>query len=177
MWDPKPGRERPGRALSHDGGASSDVAASPFDAPVALHATLRAVLPYDPMPTPGLSSPVRWAIDHVAQNYARRLPLRELAAGSGRTPFQLIRAFRREVGITPHVFLLRVRVLCGTAMLLRGEPLAGVASAVGFVDQGHFGRHFKRVHGRTPTQFLAASGRRRVRRAGAADDRYGAGSS
>lgn len=105
-------------------------------------------------PSAPLSSPVRRALDHLLRNYAEPVTLRAMAALSGRTPFQLIRAFRRELGVTPHALLLRIRVVRGTAMLIDGEPIAGVAVDVGFVDQTHFTRHFKRLHGETPGRFL-----------------------
>jgi len=101
-----------------------------------------------------LSAPVRRALEHILQHYWTGVTVQEMADLSGRTPFQLIRAFRRELDMTPHAFLIRVRVMRATAMLRCGEPIAGVAVDVGFVDQTHFARHFKRFHGRTPGQYL-----------------------
>ena len=34
-------------------------------------------------------------------------------------------------------------------------PIASIATAVGFVDQAHFTRHFKRIHGSTPRVYLS----------------------
>ena len=104
-----------------------------------------------------LSPAVRAAVEHIGHNHAYRIRLIDLAVIAARTPFQLIRAFRREIGTTPHAYLVRVRVLAGTLRLAAGEPIASIATAVGFVDQAHFTRHFKRVHGTTPREYRLAS--------------------
>ena len=123
------------------------------------------------------STSVRRVLAHVRRHYAARLTLHDLAALAGQSPFQLIRAFRREVGTTPHAYQLRVRILHGTGMLLRGDAPGGVAVDLGFVDQTHFARHFKRMHGRTPRQFQAANEPAAVRCGDAAGDRRRAGAS
>jgi transcriptional regulator GlxA family with amidase domain len=102
----------------------------------------------------GLSETLRKSLQHLRENFAGQVRLNDLAALTGRTPFQIIRAFRKELGITPHALLIRIRVERGTALLAQGEPIAGVATEVGFVDQAHFTRHFKRMHATTPRRFL-----------------------
>jgi AraC-like DNA-binding protein len=108
-----------------------------------------------------LSEPVRSALQHMSRYFASPITLKDLSKVNNQTPSQMIRAFRKELGITPHAWLIRLRVERGTALLERGESIASVASEVGFVDQTHFTRHFKRVHGETPARFLIASRRAR----------------
>lgn len=104
----------------------------------------------------GLSRPVRRALDHMFGNFARRVSLADLSTLTHRTPFQIIRAFRRELGVTPHAMLIRIRIQRATVMLAQGEPIAAIAADVGFVDQTHFSRHFKRIHRQTPGRFRNA---------------------
>jgi transcriptional regulator GlxA family with amidase domain len=118
-----------------------------------------------------LSDPVRRAMRLAIAEHHRPLKLSDLALSAAQTPFQLIRAFRRELGITPHALLVRVRVWRATARLMAGEPIASVATAVGFADQAHFTRHFKRIHGRTPARYRGAE----LKSRDAGDDRCGAG--
>jgi AraC-like DNA-binding protein len=116
-----------------------------------------------------LSDATRRSIAYICRHYGDRVRLADLAAASATTPFALIRAFRRDVGTTPHAFLVRVRVAAATRLLAANAlPIAAIATAVGFVDQTHMTRHFKRTHGRTPARHQA------LMRAGAADGRYGA---
>jgi transcriptional regulator GlxA family with amidase domain len=106
---------------------------------------------------PRFTPPVRDSLQHLLANYRAPVTLDQLSAVAGRTAFQLIRLFRRELGITPHAMLIRIRIQRAKALLARGEPIAGVAADVGFVDQTHFGRHFKRILNETPARFRSAA--------------------
>jgi AraC-like DNA-binding protein len=82
--------------------------------------------------------------------------LAELAALSGVTRFQLLRAFARELGITPHAYLVQRRVLLAQRLLARGHPPAQAAILAGFADQSHLTRAFVRQLGVTPGRYRAA---------------------
>ena len=79
--------------------------------------------------------------------------LTDLAARSGVSRFHLIRAFKSELGITPHMFRTRARVSQARRLLGGGEGLAETAFACGFYDQSHFSKTFKGVVGVTPGQY------------------------
>jgi AraC-like DNA-binding protein len=89
-------------------------------------------------------------------NFADRITLRQLQAVTGCSTFAIMRAFRRCYGMTFHAFLMVTRVSRATQLLAQGESAAETALAVGFVDQSHFIRHFKRVLGTTPKRFVSA---------------------
>lgn len=76
--------------------------------------------------------------------------LEALAAAVGANRFVLLRAFRRRFGVPPHTFHLRLRVERGRALLAAGKDVAEVAHALGFSDQSHFTRVFKKVMGVPP---------------------------
>ncbi|HKU96545.1 MAG TPA: AraC family transcriptional regulator [Vineibacter sp.] len=92
----------------------------------------------------------------LAQRYAEDLPLSVLAAEAGLSSHHLIRAFRRETGLTPHAWLINLRVEAAKAQLKRGETPVAVASATGFCDQAHLTRAFKARIGVTPGVYRAA---------------------
>lgn len=73
-----------------------------------------------------------------------------LARDLGTNRFALMRAFKRAFGITPHAFVVRVRVERARERLARGRGVLEVAHELGFADQSHFTRAFKRVVGLTP---------------------------
>ena len=83
--------------------------------------------------------------------------LEELAALAGLSRFHLIRAFRREVGATPHTYLVARRVSRAKELLAGASPLSEVALACGFYDQSHFTRIFKAWSGVTPGQYRRGS--------------------
>jgi AraC-like DNA-binding protein len=81
-----------------------------------------------------------------------------LAAASallGASPAHLVRCFTRAFGIAPHSYVLGRRVAAARVRLLDGEPVARVAADVGFCDQAHLTRHFKRHVGTTPGRYAA----------------------
>ena len=66
---------------------------------------------------------------------------------------QLARAFTTAFGIAPHAYLIGRRLDAARDRILGGQPLADVAAEVGFFDQAHLTRRFKRFLGITPGRF------------------------
>ena len=82
--------------------------------------------------------------------------LAELAALSGVSRFQLLRGFAREVGITPHAYLIQRRVRLARQLLASGQTPVQVGLQAGFADQSHMTRAFVRQLGITPRRYQAA---------------------
>jgi AraC family transcriptional regulator len=98
-------------------------------------------------------SALKRAIEYVEDNLAGELTLEVLARAAGMSPSRFSRAFKRATGRTPHRYVVERRVERARLLLERGGlPIAEVAREVGFYDQSHLNRHFKRVLGLTPTQ-------------------------
>ncbi|MGB6455336.1 MAG: AraC family transcriptional regulator [Streptosporangiaceae bacterium] len=110
-------------------------------------------------PVDGRDSPVRSPAsvravrDLLPQRLADPPSLAELAAMTGLSQFALLRAFRRETGMPPHAYLNQLRVRRARLLLDRGLPPADVAAQIGFADQAHLTRHFKRVVGVPPASY------------------------
>jgi AraC-like DNA-binding protein len=85
-----------------------------------------------------------------------RVTLAELAALTGVSRFQLLRGFAREVGITPHAYLVQRRVCVARRLLADGQTPAQAAIQAGFADQSHMTRAFVRHVGITPGRYRAA---------------------
>jgi AraC-like DNA-binding protein len=86
----------------------------------------------------------------------RTVSIAELAALTGVSGFQLLRAFRRETGTTPHAYFVQKRVSAARRLLAIGETPAQAAAAAGFSDQSHMTRAFLRYVGITPARYRAA---------------------
>lgn len=84
------------------------------------------------------------------------LSLALLARHAGMSPYHLLREFKREIGITPHQFILLLR-LRRAAGLLRHctDSVLSIALASGFADLSEFTRRFRRLLGTTPGKFRA----------------------
>jgi AraC-like DNA-binding protein len=82
--------------------------------------------------------------------------LAELAALSGVSRFQLLRGFVREIGITPHAYLVQRRVRLARQLLANGQTPVQAAIQAGFADQSHMTRAFVRQLGVTPSRYRTA---------------------
>jgi AraC-like DNA-binding protein len=87
------------------------------------------------------------------------IDLAALCSRVGLSRFQLMRAFKRCYGLPPHAYQLCVRVGLAQQALLAGTSPATVAADLGFTDQSHLTRHFKRLVGVTPAAYAAARSR------------------
>ena len=80
-------------------------------------------------------------------------PLAQLARQYGLSKFQLVRLFKQQTGLTPQGFVLLQRIEAAKQLLRQGSPLVEAALAVGFYDQAHFCRFFKRFVGVSPGRY------------------------
>ncbi|BDA72551.1 AraC family transcriptional regulator [Calothrix sp. PCC 7716] len=92
---------------------------------------------------------------YLDDNYAETISLEQLAKIVNLKSLRLLRAFLREVGLPPHAYLVQLRVNRAKAMLAMGIPISQVAAETGFTDQSHLHRHFKRLVGVTPGQYVS----------------------
>lgn len=99
---------------------------------------------------PPLGPPVRRATEFIRECFAERLTLDRLAEAAGVSRYAVLRAFRREVGIAPYSYVIQVRIEEASRLLRSGVPVAAVSQGVGFADQSHLTRHFRRIVGVTP---------------------------
>lgn len=79
--------------------------------------------------------------------------LQELSELAGLTPYQLVRHFKKAYGLPPHAFQLDRRIQQAKPLLRQGAHLSDVAQTLGFADQAHFQRHFKRRLALTPKTY------------------------
>jgi AraC-like DNA-binding protein len=108
--------------------------------------------------TPRSPAAVRTVCDLLTSQLADPPSLDELALATGMSPFALLRAFRGETGLPPHAYLNQLRVRLARRLLDGGVAPADVAAEVGFADQAHLTRHFKRVMGVPPGAYQRGRG-------------------
>ena len=78
----------------------------------------------------------------------------DLAHEAGLTPSHFCRVFRRATGLSPHQFVLKVKLERAQQMLVQTTmPLSGIADSLGFTSQSHFSRAFRQFSGETPSAF------------------------
>lgn len=103
----------------------------------------------------------RCALDRVRayllERFNESISLDELSRVAGLSRFHLLRAFKRRFGVPPHAYQIDARISRARLLLQRGISPANIASYIGFADQSHFARHFKRLLGVTPARYAHAS--------------------
>jgi len=111
-----------------------------------------------PAPTPPKLRPqpaaVVRACEYIRENYGANLALQHLSRVAGLSPFHLHRSFVKIMGISPHDFLVRIRIEKALKLLEKGGDMSEVALDTGFVDQSHFSRCFKRIIGIPPGRYF-----------------------
>ncbi|MET7438217.1 AraC family transcriptional regulator [Streptomyces sp. NPDC004082] len=105
---------------------------------------------------PGASAVARAVRDRLADELLAPPSLADLAADLGLSRYQLLRAFRTTTGMPPYAWLAQHRVGRARGLLEAGHRPAEVAGLVGFADQAHLTRWFRRVLGVTPAAYRAS---------------------
>lgn len=93
------------------------------------------------------------ARDYLHDHIDTDIGLDDLAAASGVDRYRLTRAFKAAFGLAPHAYLVQLRLARARHLLARGATPADVAMALGFADQSHLGRWFRRAYGLTPAHY------------------------
>ncbi|GAA3278879.1 AraC family transcriptional regulator [Dactylosporangium vinaceum] len=107
---------------------------------------------HEPAAPRHLAAALRELLD---ERSATGLTLQEAGTLLGSHPGHLVRAFTASFGLPPHRYLLSRRIERARRLLLAGWRAADVAAEVGFHDQAHLHRHFKRFVGVTPGNYAA----------------------
>jgi AraC family transcriptional regulator len=87
------------------------------------------------------------------------LDLDGLAAIAGMSKYHFLRVFGRTVGMTPHQFLLAVRMRRAALRLIQTlEPVSAIAFEAGFGDLSTFNRRFRGLFGMSPMAYQRRGG-------------------
>ena len=98
--------------------------------------------------------PVALACAYVAEHYADKLAIDDLAAVAAVSSSYLIRLFKRKMGTTPHDYLLRYRISRAKELLAETNlPSAVIARQVGFSSESSFSYRFKQMVGQGPRAY------------------------
>lgn len=98
-------------------------------------------------------APLISAINYINTNYAENITTESISAGVYISRSYLNRIFQKYLSVTPHEYLLSVRLSHACRRLEAGESITETALAVGFQDCSSFAATFKRLRGMTPTEY------------------------
>lgn len=112
---------------------------------------LRTPLPA--RPEPPLVARARRALTEPSGS---SLSLGELGRRLGCAPGYLCRVFSEHTGVGPHTYQLQHRLLEAARLIEGGRTVASAAALVGFGDESHLRRHFRRRFGVPPGRYQKA---------------------
>jgi AraC-like DNA-binding protein len=107
-------------------------------------------------PDSGLAHRLR---DFLSAHADRPVTLAEASEELQRSVGHLTRDFTATFAISPHAYVIGRRIDRARHLLLDGQPAADVAIEVGFFDQAHLTRHFRKHTSTTPGRFARSSAR------------------
>ena len=95
-------------------------------------------------------------IRHLETRIAEAHTLENLAVIAGCSRYHFLRIFRRATGVTPHQWILRVRLReAAKRIVTTREPITAIALDVGFEDLSNFIRSFRAEFGVSPRIYRA----------------------
>jgi AraC family transcriptional regulator len=140
------------------GGSQGNLYAESLAQTLVLHllrtsSTLSAVHPLPARAfTQGQLAKVR---DYINDRLDQTIHLSELADVVALSSAHFSRLFKQSTGVAPYHYVIQCRVERANFLLSKGDmALNEVAGAVGFADQSHLARHFKRIMGVSPNVVL-----------------------
>jgi len=107
-----------------------------------------------PSPAPRDMRRIADALSRIESAADEKLPLSTLAREVAMSPYHFLRTFRTITSITPHQYVLRLRLHRAAKRLRQGhEPVSTIALDCGFDDLSTFNRRFRRVMAVSPGQY------------------------
>ena len=95
--------------------------------------------------------------NEIIGNPEMELSVAEMSQKVNISSYHLIRKFSSENGLTPHKFQMQCRIRKAQKLLREGHKVIDVAQMVGFSDQSHLDRVFKKQVGITPEEYIKSA--------------------
>jgi AraC-like DNA-binding protein len=98
---------------------------------------------------------------YIDTHYAEAIDLDAISGEAWFSKFHFIRCFKKIFGLTPHQYLIKVRVQNAMRLLQEGTAVNAVCFSVGFESATSFTSLFKKMCGSSPSVYRDANLKRR----------------
>lgn len=92
-------------------------------------------------------------VSYLKENYKENISLEELSEEFDLNTFYIIKLFKSQINMTPHAFLLNLKINRAKEFLKEGYTIVETALECGFTDQSHFHRNFSKIVATTPKEY------------------------
>lgn len=97
---------------------------------------------------------IQEALVYIEHNFQNDISIEDIAAVCGLNRSYFGKIFKKALGKTPQEFLLNYRMLKAAELLkLTSMPIGDISNAVGYANQLHFSRAFKKIYGISPREW------------------------
>lgn len=94
---------------------------------------------------------------YISENFNRNISLEQLARFVQKSPSFISKHFKEEFGLTYKAYLTKRKMEIACRMLSDGYAVKQVSYELGYYDEFHFSKVFKKVHGICPSHYLSAN--------------------
>ncbi len=95
-------------------------------------------------------------VRHIDEHYGQAISMQEMAEMAKLSASQFNQRFRKILRMSPTEYVLSRRIQHAQQLLTESsESISDIAAAVGFYDQSHFTKRFRRITGLTPNAYRA----------------------
>ena len=95
--------------------------------------------------------------NEIIGNPEAELSIADMSQKVNISSYHLIRKFSSENGLTPHRFQMQCRIRKAQELLREGHKVVEVAQMVGFCDQSHLDRVFRKQVGISPEEYMKSA--------------------
>jgi len=95
------------------------------------------------------------ALNYLKEHFHEKTSNEVLAKEAGLSIRQFEKRFKQLFDCSPHHYIIRLRILSACKLLLSdGQSIAEIAFNLGFYDQSAFTKHFNKIVGLTPKDYI-----------------------
>lgn len=90
---------------------------------------------------------------YLQNNYKENISIGELSKLFNLNTFYIIRLFKSKINLTPHAYMLNLKINKAKELLQNGYSIVDTALECGFFDQSHFHKNFTKIVATTPKEY------------------------
>jgi AraC-like DNA-binding protein len=94
------------------------------------------------------------AQEYIRTFYYANIRIEDICNQIHLSPYYFIRMFRESTGMTPHEYLLKIRMEKALELLRKGNhSIEEVSGLIGFISPAHFSSAFRKAMGISPSEY------------------------
>ncbi|MCQ1529472.1 helix-turn-helix domain-containing protein [Lutispora saccharofermentans] len=107
-----------------------------------------------PEKSPDMDTCIALSVEYMEAFYNANIKIADICDEINISPFHFIRTFKKKIGVSPHKYLLKIRIQKAREFLKSGRySVSETAMLCGFVSMPHFSSTFKDMTGYSPAEY------------------------